>query len=446
MQIEKINAETRDIFYEQSNQLIKIILRQDLSKFFDSSDLDKMHFMTIDSFVPGFLDQICNVYDKPPAFRFMDDVDEKAQNTFLNLLAEVNLLHVFQGTMEKKKLHNTILAHVKYFEKLDRIFVENDYNIGTCKVTTYEGYPLEPVHIGYPTITANEQLIWVNWDRELNEHYYTAEEPMYDYDKGDVINTKVPINGNKDFAGPGIWPWVVYRDKINNMEFWGNGMDFLADLVRSINILLTVCNNDTIRQTIRILILNFDPRGAKGEKGQFKTGMEHPIFKENNIPGQPNDPDGKILSADLYNEEIITFVEKLSDIVSHLKNIDNPLKTKLEQDLSGVAIRLKNEPLLRQWAKDITMLRRPDMELIRKIVEVNNYYRKEQIDESILDKFSIIYQEPTVVTDEAVEYELEKEKWQDGTSSPIEFLMKKDPALTVEKAKKKIEENRALYD
>ncbi len=446
MQIQKNNAEIRDLFYEQSNQAIKMILTKDLSKFFDTDDLAKLHFITIDSFVPEFLVKICNVYDKPPAFRFQDDVDEATQNNFIALMNEVNLLQVFQGTMHKMKLHNTILAHVKYFKDLDKIFIENDYNVGTCKITPYEGYPLEPVHIGYPTITANEQMIWVNWDRLRKEHYYTAEEPMYDYDRKDVTNTKIKINGNSDFKGPNLWPWIVYRNRIDNMEFWGNGRDDLIDLVRSVNILLTICDDDTIRQTLRILILNFDPRGTQGEKGQFKTGMEHPLFKENDIPGQQNNPDGKILSADLYNDQIIGFIEKMTDIIAHLNNVENPIKAQLEQNLSGVAIRLKNEPLVRQWNKDIGILRKPDMELIGKIVEVNNYYRKTKIDESILEKLTIVYQEPTIVTDDVAEYSLEKEKWQDGTSSPIEYMMRKDPALTEEKAKKKLEENRALYD
>jgi hypothetical protein len=114
---------------------------------------------------------------------------------------------------------------------------------------------------------------------------------------------------------------------------------------------------------------------------------------------------------------------------------------------------IRNQPILNQWSKDIQILRAYDRELIRTIIEVNNFHKGVQnkngmaqktgfeIDPKIMEELTIEYQRPRVITDEKAEYELEKLKWEDGVSSPILYVMQKHPELTKEKAKEFVEEN-----
>jgi hypothetical protein len=78
---------------------------------------------------------------------------------------------------------------------------------------------------------------------------------------------------------------------------------------------------------------------------------------------------------------------------------------------------------------------------------VNNYNRPDrQIPESILDDLQIDYQEPKVITDDHEEYALEKEKWADGVSSPVKYIMRRNPEFTEEEAVEYIKQNLQEYN
>lgn len=437
--LEMQKAQYRDYFYEQDNTVIKSILMTDLSKFYDSGDIGNMHLITLDYFVHSFLEKVCNVYDNAPIFKFSEKVKPEQKDRFKALLDEIKINQLMQSNFHKIKLHNTILVHIKYNQELDVVFVENDYNIGSTWVLPYSDYQLEPRVVAYQVIQDGQDDYWVVWDRRKKEHYKIKDAPKYDPESDSILNDKIML------TYPGYWPFVTYRYRNDNNNFWGNGIDWLVDLVKSINILFTVCNDDTIRETIRLLILNFNPSGNKGEKGQLKTGLQHPIMPEGRMPGNES-PAGQVVSAQLFNEQIIAFVEKLTDIVSSMYGIDNIMKMNLQENLAGVSIRLKNEPLMRQWAKDIDIMKPYDMQLIRVLVATNNYYRKQKIDEAVLSELQIEYQEPNIVTDEAAEYELEKTKWRDGTSSPVLYVMRKNPEMNEKEAREYIKNNKKVYD
>ena len=179
------------------------------------------------------------------------------------------------------------------------------------------------------------------WDRDLNEMYYVYipknQTLKFDLSKesqrslGDIV----PIGDNEDIIAPEYengMPFTTYRYKDCYMDFWGNGMDSVVELIRSINILLTICNDDTIQESIRLLILNFNPTGVEGESGQLKTGLRHPLFVEEGYTDM--DPQGNIVSADLYNDDIVKLIESLTDSLSSLHNVDNILKKNLTQNLT----------------------------------------------------------------------------------------------------------------
>ncbi|MDZ7821554.1 MAG: hypothetical protein U5N26_06935 [Candidatus Marinimicrobia bacterium] len=136
-----------------------------------------------------------------------------------------------------------------------------------------------------------------------------------------------------------------------------------------------------------------------------------------------------------------------------LHGVDSALKHEIESSLSGIALAIRNQPILNQWSKDIDIFRPYDRQLIKTVIEVNNYHKGVQnkgemaqrtdmeIDLAILDELTIEYQRPHVITDEKAEYELEKMKWEDGVSSPIQYVMKRNPDMTEDDAKKFVEKN-----
>jgi len=445
----------RDWFWEQDNHVIKSYLENDLRLYYvDQSDITHMKLITLDFFISAFLKKLCNVYDTPPVFKFEEKVNEESETRFNKLMTEVDIKQKMAENFEKMRLHNTIMVYVQYAESLDLMHIQNGFNVGNTYIIEHPEYSLEWDALAYVYVTEKQDVRWVVWDRKTDEHYilladksrpkFLTEKESKRFDGKDYLK----IGDNKTLDAPkydeeGTMPWVTYRFQDHNRAFWGNGFDSLVELVRVINVLLTVAEDDTIQETIRILMLDFDPIGTLGEGGTTKVGLRHPVFPRGGTIGGDGKPSGQILSADLYNDEIYTLVDKLAGIASNMHNIDSPLKERLTQDLSGIALRLRAEPLMRSWALDINKLRKSDMELIKMIVLVNNYHRTDnQIDVKMLESLNIDYQQPHVVSDENSDYELERMKWEDGMSSPVQYIMKLDPEIKSEKdAKEKIKEN-----
>ena len=208
--------------------------------------------------------------------------------------------------------------------------------------------------------------------------------PKYDPQHRDLMGEKFPVAEGSDMYVGDYFPWQVFRYRRQN-SFWGNGMDSIVELIRSINILLTVLQDDTIREAIRILIMGFEPTGTKDIKGRIKTGIRNPIFSANAFSGDGQAPT-EILSANLYTDDILKYIDNLVEMVSATYSVESVLKAQMKQDLSGIALRIKNEPLLRQWSSDIMKVRNLDRQLIRKIVECNNYHRPDnQINKHLID-------------------------------------------------------------
>lgn len=456
----KAKAILRSDFLEQDNAVIVKILQDDLSRHLDKTDRNKVIPITLDDYVASFLEKICNVYDTPPVFKFNDKVKNDQKARFNDLMGEVRINQIFQQNNIKMRLHNTLLNYVRYNADLDRIFIENDYTIGTCKVFPYAGFQYEPRAVAYETYNESDVRYWVVWDRlnDHEEHYFTKEEPKIETDTGKMIATREPIPGNDDTKAPDYWPWVVYRYREHNSEFWGNGMDWLINLCRTLNILLTITADDSIQQNIRLLIMNFTPEGTEtadehsdktaSQNKRLKVGMKHPIFpKKGSIAGDDqSSADAKVVEADLFLDKIVAFVKDLSDMTGSLQGVDSLLKREIQSNLSGIALAIQNQPKLTQWAKDIQILRPYDRQLIKTLIDVNNAHRAKndttkRIDPKIMEHLSIDYQRPKVITDEKAEYELERMKWENGTSSPILWVKSRYPEMDDAKAEKFIKEN-----
>lgn len=460
-------ANLRSDFLEEDNYVITQVLKRDMMKHMANEDVEACIPVTYDSFVNKFLEKICNVYDTAPVFKFSKKVNDAQKERFSALMQEVRINQIMQGNNLKMRLHNCILNFVRYNADLNRVYIENDYTIGTSKVFTFPTYQYEARVITYETYTARNDKIWVVWDRIRKEHYYCTSEPEENPDTGEITaEDKKPIIGNKDMISPNYWPWVIYRYREHNGDFWGNGMDWLINLCRVINLMLTITNDDAFQQNLRILIMNFEPIGTMTEdeypentaskNKRLKVGMKYPVFpKESKTYGAKDGEkaDAKIVQAELFLDSIVDFVQNLTEMAGAMHGVDSAIKRDIESSLSGIALAIRNQPLLSQWSKDIEIMRPFDRQLIKTIIEVNNYHRAIQnkdgiaqktnmeIDPAILDEMTIEYQRPHVITDEKAEYELERMKWEDGTSSPVHYVMKRYPDMDEDAAQEFIQKN-----
>lgn len=433
-------AYLRDIFYYRKSAAIRRVLLNDMKLYdCDTADLSRMKPVLI-HFIPEFIEKLCTLYDRPPLFEFGDSAPENDRRQLLDLLAEVRINNFLPQNFNLTRLHNTILACVRYHNRTDKIFLDSFFNQSNTIVQTYPDNYLEPAIVVYKT----GDRFYV-WDRENKEHYWLKDRPKFLKEGIGIENReKYPIEGNSDLQAPDYFPFVVYRYR-DTGEFWGEGFDELIDVARLINLLYTITGDDAIQETIRLLILNFNPTGIEGESGHIKTGLKHPLFPESTIPGQDNNLQAQVVSADLYIEAIGLLIEDITDRISNIHSIPNVIKKEVQSDLSGIALRLKMQPILDRHQKDQNVMKYCDLELIKTIVGVHNYHRPaKRIDEKVLDGFQINYQTPEIIVDEKEEFELEKEKWEKGISNPVEYVMRKNPNFTVEEAKRYIKENLSL--
>ena len=441
-------SKIREIFFTQNNEEIKRLLTFDLNHYLDGADIGRMKLITLDFFVPAFLEKISNIYDTPPLFKNEEGtvIDDER---FSKLMNEVGFITKMSQTAKLMKFNNTALSHVKYNERLDKVFIDTRLQEHNCSIRPYDDFPHEWEMVAYKVGSdIKEKDKYIVWDRELGQMYctYVGENKGIEFTNDAQYRVKGvvrPVGDNLDLLAPEYvfgMPFTIYRNSDLTSSFWGNGMDAMIELVRSINVLLTITNDDTIQESIRLLILNFSPSGVEGEKGQMKAGLRHPLFVEEGFAD--TDPKGQIVSADLYNDDVIKLIYAMVYALSSLHNVDNVLKQNLNQSLAGISLRLKNEPLLRQWSADINKVQQQDIELIKHIVSVNNYHRPDnKIDEKIIETLVVEYQEPQVVTDIKEEYDLEKMKWEDGTSSPVLYVMRKNPEMSEAEAKDYIAKN-----
>lgn len=437
----------RDYYYSEEADEIRRILRKDLALYYDSQDLSKIRPITLDFFVKGFMQKLCNVYDYAPVITFDDGVPEKQEKRFRDLIHEVRINSFFDENFMRMRLHNTVVANVRYHAGLDRIYLQT-WHAGNMGVSCVPGFVYEAEILYYFTGFEDNIPVYAVWDKENKEHYYwVGDINIEDIKKsrGEWHKNKLPIPGNEDYVAPDYDPFVIYRYKTDG-KFWGSGMDSIIELIRTINVLFTVCNDDTVQETIRLLILNFEPAGTDGESGQIKTGMRHPIMSRGGIPGESEKPDGKIISANLFNDQVISLIQALTEIISSTYGIESILKTTLIDQLSGVAIRLRNEPIMKQWAKDKQILSYMDRDLIKALVNVHNYHRADKkIDQGIFDKMTVHYRDPQLMLITKDNLEVAEIEWKYGISSPVDFLIDRNPELTRDEALERIIRNTAEY-
>lgn len=444
----KKRAFLRNIFLNTDNYSITQILRNDLLNYLDGYDISRMKLVTLDTFSRSLIERIIQVHKNPLVFRFEDGTNEDEKGAFVKLMNTVRLNSILAQNDLKLRMHNTFLTAIRYFQDLDKLWLDNSFDASNTTIISYPGMITEPAIVIRED--AGIDGYWI-WDRIQKLHYYV---------KGELhIENNVVMNDRYEEVPLAYWPFITCRYEDLNYGFWQTGYDSIVELNRLFNILYTIISDDSVQETMRLLILNFIPLGAgtSGYDGasssdivgnnapaELKTGMRNPVYG-NPFVGD-REPSAEVVSADLYNKEIVELVEKLGEQISSLHGVDNVLKDQLLKDVSSLSLKIKNENSVINWKKDINICRPIDREIIEKIIEVNNLERDNKIDTSILNSLTIDYAEPSIAVDDYREFELERLKWEKGVSNPVLFVQKKNPELTEKQAEAFIRSNLELID
>lgn len=449
-------ARWREAFFTKHTKTIRELLYSDLQRYVAGSDIRRMKLFTLDEFVPSFLRKITDIYNNPIHFRFDDDVDEDNKERLNELKSDEIIFKRFINKNNRRtRLHGTNLVYVRYNEKFDDIYL-NHLHRGNCWVVPYPHYKRKPLIVMYRRKINDEDRYYI-WHREKKEHYYVKEdEPDLDAINGEVEVTddeKIPVADNTTIEAPDYFPFVAYRYDDEANRFWCSGMDSLIEFTRSLNTLLTVTNDDLIQETIKILILNFDPNEAGGSKdggsNVFKAGLRHPFCKksDSSLGGEESEPTGEVVQGDLFVQETMEFIEKITGMICGLYDVENLMKTQDMKRVTGEALRLKYSFLEKNWREDVGLLKRYDRELLETVINVNNYHRTgdDTVDRDILSKMEMEYEKPSMTMKEGQELANAQTKWKNGLSNPAEYLAKKEN-ITEEEAKKRIQENKELTE
>lgn len=451
---QKEKAYLREIFFEGDSYSIEKITRWDLQKYMIKQDIADLKTVPL-LFIKPFLQKLCLVYKQAPIFKFDDKVKEEEQLKFYKLMDEVNLNPILNNTFLKMRLHNTILTRPIYYEPLDKLTIDNSFNVGNTKVIGFPGmreemqFIVKKEKLGAKDHYREEYYIW---DR-LNEwNYKTLDEPVIESNV--IINDKyMPIEGMFEFDFTETYfPFTKHQYEDQNYGFWGLGLDDLVEINKMVHLLLMVLSDDTLFETMRLLILkNFVPMGNEAKKtpgSLLVGGMRHPLGGVSSREGV--EPSAELISAELYTEDIIKYIDELIDKVSALYGIDNPLSKELSAELPGVSVKLRNLPLIANWQRDIQISKKLDKQLISKIIEVNNFHRdkKRNIKPEIVDNLTIDYQVSWPAND-LEEFQLKEMNWKYGIGNPLQEMMRQNPEWSrekcIEEMKTNIEFNNEMF-
>lgn len=442
----KAKAKLRNVFLDMNNTVIRQVLVNDLLYYYDN--VRKLRLFTFDYFVRGFLERICQTHRSPIYFK-ISDVEETEKKKFIDLMNKVGI-HPFLAEMDLRvRLHNTVIVKVSYNKSTEEITLNYTFDPSNCEVITFDGYTNEPKIIIRPHIDNGEKK-WYVWDREVMAEYVLKEEPK-------IVDGMITNERVYDFKEISYWPFVVYQYKPSCIDFWGSGYDSLVTFSRFMNFTYTYMNDDNIKNTMRMLMLNFIPQGTPSNPysliagsddlpdnqvtTEIKLGMDNPVYGE---VFTDRDAKAELIYGDLNGSQLIEIVEKLGEQLSTMHGIGNILKDESLEEVASVAMKLKMENTLKNWKNEIQIYRQYDRNLIEKIVEVHNAEFTDSISDAVIDGLNIDYAQPTLVSDSKADHELAKMQWEDNISTKIDHIIRLNPELTEEDAKELLRRNKEL--
>ena len=446
------DQEKQYAYYSGDSDKMKAYLNKALLITYRDRDIEKTQINYI-NLTKKMIDQMAVVY-RDPASRYFESLNptkdkegnktasEKATLEYNKKLPE-NINSIDNEAHRQAKLSNCSLTFVTIDKVKKRIkYVVNPVYKYTVEVDD-DGNLSRIMYDRYlKNAKGEDELYTVVWEKD--KHYYL-----------DTYGNKVKPKDNGGGVNPyGTIPVAQLKMHISD-DYFGEGQNDLININEQINLLLTkIITNDILfatEGTTLAINCEFNKRstvdGTLVSK-EVETGKKHPISVDN-VRTEMVTPSIQHITTQPYINEIKDYIDWYIKFIASMKGL-NP---------SAILAELKDTSDYQKImdAVDQMEMRKDDLEPCR-IYEKERYeltklvwntHAEEMGEQQITDdgfEFKVDFAEIGIhktIQDEQLEFEFNLKY---NLTTAAEFLMNKNPDLTLEQAEKIIEKNKKEND
>ena len=284
----------------------------------------------------------------------------------------------------------------------------------------FDSNPMKPIAIRYPLLNATNDL---SMDTVQNlRHVYWDNTRVIIYDEnGNIIEERDHGSSTMPIA-------FMHRD-YPIAEFYAAGADDIVSCNESINILLTEANLGMRFQMFGQQVVT----GFYADEKQARLGSDELFVLPEGAKFENVAPSGKI-------EDVIRLVKTEMDICAQNNHLYVSFaESSSDRPTSGIALKIKDLERFEDHQDDVELWREH---------ESNLYDVEKAVAEAagilLPNKFGIDFQEPNYPMTAQDQIAIEKWELDNGLTNPAELMVRRNKELTIEEAKKIIQENKNL--
>jgi len=440
-------------YYSGDSDKIKEYLSKALEITYDAEYIAEMQPNYV-NLTKKMIDQMAVVY-RDPAIRYFQKIDRKENEegeydttgedeltSIYDKILPDNINSVDKRNHRLSKLSNCSLTYVKIDKKKKKIsYVVNPIYKYTIEVDD-EG---EFERITYPKYLK---------DKNGKDEFFTVVWTKKEHFLFDEYGNKQPIKDNpKMINAYGDFPFVLNKIEESD-DIYGEGQSDLINVNEQINFLLTkLINSDIILGTEgTTLAINLNLAGKGTEDGglrKVRASRRHPITVENARSSDMHPPSLQHVTTDPHITEIRDYIDWYIKYIASTKGLNPSAVLAQLKDTSDYQKIMDAVDQMEMRKDDLEGCRIYEKERYEKTKLVWNTHAKELNEKEIKDdgyEFKVDFAEIEVhktPADEQAEFEFQLKY---NLTTPAEFLMERNPDLTIEQAQKIINDNKKGND
>mgnify|MGYP003133542295 CR=1 FL=1 len=383
------------------------------SNYFDSQSFNEVPPYGM-NLTKKFVDKKSRIYTLSPN---RDLGNATANKEYSNLLEykDLRMKHIERMT----NLVGTPAVRVMWVEKEDGE-VCFDYRV----VYYYDAFftppsPYKPTSITYPILNPTSD---VTYDQPTDFAYWDANEHIIFDEDGNII---------EQYANPyGMLPFIFPRDLEQIDDFYGEGSSDVVNVNEHVNILMTEL----------MLGLRFQMFGQSWASGVYE---DQPIARvgSDKLINLPAEGRFGIESPGGDPQKVLEIAKGMIEMLAVSKHMYVTFDSNQDRPSSGLALRIKDFEFVEDYKDNIENWRNIEKDLYRlerRIAEVNGV--------TLPNTFSIDFKEPEYPR--AISEQIQKDDWElsHGLITLEEILKRNNSDLSLEDARKIIENNKKLAD
>lgn len=445
-------------YYSGDSDKVIDYLKKALEITYTSEDIEEMQLNYI-NLTKKMIDQMAVVY-REPASRYFESLkpikvkdeqgneitDDKAQKELtmkFNSILPTNMNSIDKEAHRLAKLSNCSLTFIKVDKKNKTIkYVINPIHKYDIELDEDGGIE-ELKYKKYFRVGNQDELFTVVWTKDK---YYLVDE----------LGNETALKDNPDKTNPyGEIPASLLKINLSD-DIYGEGQNDLINISEQINLLLTkLVNSDIILGTEGTTVainLGFHKKSRIDGSDVFKeirTGKKHPISVDNVRATDLVPPSLQHVTTTPYINEIKDFIDWYIKFIASMKGLNPSAILAQLKDTSDYQKIMDAIDQMEMRKDDLEACRIYEKERYRLTKLVWNTHAKELGVDELKDEgfeFKIDFAEIGIhktIQDEQAEFEFQLKY---NLTTPAEFLILKNPDLTLEQANEIIAKNKKAND